>query len=108
AEKRTWLKIEYCGVQAPNDKPYIESWFSCYKKEEVYRNDYLNFWEAKVGFEAYIDWYNDRRPHGSLGNISSATFRAGIQSELKEVPTVLELPKKQNVSTFSALLMSRN
>ncbi|MBI5700967.1 hypothetical protein HZC34_03845 [Candidatus Saganbacteria bacterium] len=47
AEKRTWLKIEYCGVQAPNDKPYIESWFSCYKKEEVYRNDYLNFWEGR-------------------------------------------------------------
>lgn len=108
AEKRPWLVIEYCGVQAPNDKPYVESWFSCYKKEEVYRNDYRNFWEAKVGFEAYVDWYNDRRPHGSLGNISPITFRTGVQSYKKEVATVLELPKTENVSTFSALLLSRN
>ena len=108
AKKRPWLVIEYCGVQAPNDKPYVESWFSCYKKEEVYRNDYRNFWEAKVGFESYVTWYNDRRPHGSLGNISPATFRTGAQSRKKEVPTVLKLPKAENVSTFSALLLSRN
>lgn len=108
AKKRPWLVIEYCGVQAPNDKPYVESWFSCYKKEEVYRNDYRNFWEAKIGFEAYVDWYNDRRPHGSLGNISPVTFRTGVQTHQKEVVTVLALPKTQNVSTFSALLLSRN
>ena len=108
AKKRPWLVIEYCGVQAPNDKPYVESWFACYKREEVYRNDYLNFWEAKIGFDSYVDWYNYRRPHGSLDNISPVTFRAGFQSKKKEVSTVLELPIVQNVSTFSALLLSRN
>lgn len=120
-EKRKWLKIEFCGVQAPNDKPYIESWFACYKREEVYRNDYRNFWEAKTGFESYVGWYNYRRPHGSLGNISPVTFRTGVQSHEKEVAAVLELPKvavptgspreagrQENVSTFSALIMSRN
>ena len=108
AKKRPWLVIEYCGVQAPNDKPYVESWFSCYKKEEVYRNDYRNFWEAKIGFEAYVDWYNDRRPHGSLDNISPVTFRAGVQSCKKEAATALALLETENVSTFSALLLSRN
>lgn len=122
AKKRPWLKLEFCGVQAPNDKPYIESWFACYKREEVYRNDYQNFWEAKTGFEAYADWYNNRRPHGSLGNISPATFRMGKQLNLhgdsqveREVMTVSELPKIDKtcltavrVSTFSTLIMSRN
>lgn len=108
AEKRPWLKIEYCGVQAPNDKPYVESWFSCYKKEEVYQNDYLSFWEAKIGFDAYVDWYNYRRPHGSLGNISPVTFRAEGQFTEKEVVAILTLPKTQEVSTVSALFLSRN
>lgn len=107
-EKRKWLKIEFCGVQAPNDKPYIESWFACYKREEVYRNDYRNFWEARTGFEAYLDWYNNRRPHGSLGNISPISFRAGKQQIKREEVVVSELPETIEVSTFSALIMSRN
>ena len=106
--KRKWLKIEFCGVQAPNDKPYIESWFGCYKREEVYRNDYQSFWEASTGFESYIDWYNNRRPHGSLGNRSPIKFRAGNQEIGKVVMVTKELPKMEKVSTFSALIMSRN
>lgn len=100
-EKRKWLKIEFCGVQAPNDKPYIESWLACYKREEVYRNDYQSYWEAKTGFDSYTDWYNNRRPHGSLGNISPIKFRMGNQLIEKEVVV-------SKVSTFSALIMSRN
>jgi len=107
-EKRKWLKIEFCGVQAPNDKPYIESWFACYKREEVYRNDYQSFWEAKTGFESYVDWYNNRRPHGSLGNISPIKFRTGKQQIEKGVTMVSELPGMEEVSTLSALIMSRN
>ncbi len=108
AKQRPWLVIEYCGVQAPNDKPYVESWFACYKREEVYRNDYQSFWEAKTGFEAYADWYNNRRPHGSLGNISPIKFRMGSQQIEKEVMVVSKSPKIEEVSTFSALIMSRN
>lgn len=108
AKQRPWLAIEYCGVQAPNDKPYVESWFACYKREEVYRNDYRNFWEAKTGFESYVGWYNCRRPHGSLGNISPIKFRMGSQQIEKEVIMVSELPEIEKVSTFSALLLSRN
>ncbi len=100
-EKRKWLKIEFCGIKAPNDKPYVESWFACYKREEVYRNDYQNFWEAKKGFESYTDWYNKQRPHGSLGNISPIRFRLGNQLCEKEVTV-------SKVSTFSALIMSKN
>ena len=108
AEKRPWLVIEYCGVQAPNDKPYVESWFACYKREEVYRNDYQNFWEARTGFEAYVDWYNYRRPHGSLGNTSPATFRAsGFRGSSVQVE-VMERSETEEVSTYQGLFLSRN
>ena len=108
AKERPWLAIEYCGVQAPNDKPYVESWFACYKREEVYRNDYRNFWEAKTGFESYVDWYNCRRPHGSLGNMSPATFRTGEVREASVRVVAMERSETEKVSTFQGLFLSRN
>lgn len=107
-KKRKWLKIEFCGVQAPNDKPYVESWFACYKREEVYRNDYQRYWAAKTGFESYIDWYNNRRPHGSLGNISPIKFRMSNQKMDKEVMVAAVLSEMDEVSTLPALIVSRN
>jgi len=61
------IKPEICGLQTPNDKPYIESFYASYKTEEVYRNWYQTFEEAKGGWEDYIGWYNTRRFHQSLG-----------------------------------------
>lgn len=37
AVKLLGLDIRFCGIQTPNDKPYIESFISKYKTEEVYR-----------------------------------------------------------------------
>jgi putative transposase len=61
------IKPEICGLQTPNDKPYIESFYASYKTEEVYRNWYQTFEEAKQGWEDYIGWYNTQRLHQSLG-----------------------------------------
>ena len=65
--KTLGIKPEICGLQTPNDKPYIESFYASYKTEEVYRNWYQTFGEAKQGWEDYIGWYNTRRLHQSLG-----------------------------------------
>ena len=70
------IKLEYCGVQTPNDKPHIESFIGCYKREEVYRNYYDNFFDALEGFKKYMKWYNHLRPHGSLENQTPAAFRS--------------------------------
>jgi putative transposase len=69
------IKLEFCGVQTPNDKPYIESFIGCYKREEVYRNQYEDFFEAIDGWKRYLEWYHDRRPHGSLNNLPPAAFK---------------------------------
>jgi putative transposase len=69
------IELEFCGVQTPNDKPYVESFFSSYKCEEVYRNRYENFYEALDGWKGYIDWYNNLRPHGALNNLSPKEFK---------------------------------
>jgi putative transposase len=65
--KRLNVQLEYAGIQCPDDKPYIEAFFSKYKVEEVYRNEYRNSVEAKAGWELYRSWYETERVHQSLG-----------------------------------------
>mgnify|MGYP006266454069 CR=1 FL=1 len=59
--------LEYAGIKCPDDKPYIEAFFSKYKIEEVYRNEYRNLAEGKAGWELYRIWYENERLHQSLG-----------------------------------------
>ncbi len=44
------VRLEYAGIQCPEDKPYIESFFSSYKTEELYRNEYNSLAEARTGW----------------------------------------------------------
>jgi len=83
--KTLGIKPEVCGLQTPNDKPYIESFYASYKTEEVYRNWYQTFEEAKGGWEDYIGWYNTRRLHQSLGYKTPA--------QVAPKPVVVEEPK---------------
>jgi putative transposase len=64
--KRLNVRVEYAGIQCPDDKPYIEAFFSKYKVEEVYRHDYRNAVEAKAGWELYHAWHENERIHQSL------------------------------------------
>ncbi len=60
------VRLEYAGVQCPEDKPYIESFFGSYKTEELYRNEYNNLAEARTGWTKYRDWYRNDRLHQAL------------------------------------------
>lgn len=60
------VRLEYAGIQCPEDKPYIESFFSSYKTEELYRNEYNSLAEARTGWESYRTWYRNDRLHQSL------------------------------------------
>lgn len=72
--------LEFCGIQTPNDKPYVESFFSCYKQEEVYRNVYEDFFQACDGWGNYRKWYDELRPHGSLKDMTPKDFRESKSS----------------------------
>ncbi|MFC1964956.1 integrase core domain-containing protein [Chloroflexota bacterium] len=60
------IRLEYAGIQCPEDKPYIESFFGSYKTEELYRNGYNSLAEARSGWESYRAWYRNDRLHKSL------------------------------------------
>ena len=52
------------------------------KYEEVYLKAYEGVGEAKAGLSTYLDFYNDQRPHQSLGyQTPYQVFEAGNISE---------------------------
>lgn len=74
--------LEYAGIKCPEDKPYIESFNSSYKTEEIYRNEYRNFQEAKTSWETYREWYRNDRLHQSLNYMSPVQYARRAQNSI--------------------------
>ncbi len=68
------VRLEYAGIKCPEDKPYIESFNSSYKTEEIYRHEYRSFHEARTGWETYHAWYRTDRLHQSLDYLSPVQY----------------------------------
>ena len=49
------------------DNIYIERFWKTLKYEEVFLRSYETVPEARKNISAFIEWYNNRRPHQSLG-----------------------------------------
>ena len=77
AAKTLNVTLEYAGIQCPEDKPYIESFFGHYKTEEVYRTEYTMLAEGHVGWQLYRVWYEAERVHQSLGYRTPQAVRHG-------------------------------
>lgn len=84
------VTLEYAGIQCPEDKPHIESFFGHYKTEEVYRNAYVSLAEAQAGWQLYRVWYEAERVHQSLG------YRTPKQLAVTHAALGFVLSKAQN------------
>lgn len=68
------LTHEFIPPRTPNRNAYIESFFSIFEKTVIeirYFNTYHDVYESVVNF---IEFYNNRRLHGSIGNLSPVNF----------------------------------
>lgn len=54
----------------PQDNAFIESFYKTLKAEEVWLENYQNINEARESITGFIDYYNSKRMHSSLGYIS--------------------------------------
>ena len=61
---------EFTHVATPEENSYIEAFHSIIDREVIRRFDFEGFYEAKLTFAAYMDFYNNKRQHGSLGRKS--------------------------------------
>lgn len=72
---REWgIKISMTGKGRCLDNIYIERFWRSFKREEFYLNEYLSVKELRKAIEAYIDFYNRKRWHQSLGYKTPAAF----------------------------------
>jgi putative transposase len=60
--------------KTPNMNAYIESFHSQVQRECFNRHSFTFYDEAYYYIDHYIDFYNNTRPHGSLGNYSPKKY----------------------------------
>ena len=92
---RREFHVRFCeglGVRFPQaTRLFVERLWRSIKYEEVYLKAYQNGTEARAGIGAYLDFYNQERPHQALGyRTPGEVFQEGLQSRyLQEQGMVL-------------------
>jgi putative transposase len=82
-EETCWkwkLTHERIPVKSPNMNAYIESFHSILEDECYSRNEFTSFTEAYRVISEYIDYYNNRRRHGSIGYMAPAKYYKAIMN----------------------------
>lgn len=68
------IKVSMDGKGRCIDNVFVERLWRSLKYEEVYLNPYDSLIEARERIGGYFRFFNDRRPHSSLGNQTPAAF----------------------------------
>lgn len=63
-------KQEFTHVATPEENAYIEAFHSIEQTELIDRFTFSSFYDAKQHIEKYMYWYNCKRKHGAIGNIT--------------------------------------
>jgi putative transposase len=85
------IQISMDGKGRYTDNIFVERLWRSIKYEEVYLKAYQNGSEARAAIGAYLDFYNQERPHQALGyQTPREVFQEGQQSRcLQEQETLL-------------------
>jgi putative transposase len=65
--------------KSPNLNAYIESFHATLERDLLSKTSFETFEEAYQAIHEYIDFYNQRKMHGSLGKRSPANFMKWVQ-----------------------------
>jgi putative transposase len=76
------IKISMDGRGRVYDNIFVERLWRTVKYEEVYLKDYSNMHEAKISLGQYFDFYNNERPHQSLGNRTPEEVYYGLNEKV--------------------------
>ncbi len=64
------IKQLFARYQTPKDNAWVESWFRILKYDWLRYKDYVSFEELRTILGAFIEYYNDKRYHGSIGYVT--------------------------------------
>jgi len=75
------VKLEFSRPGKPTDNAFIESFNAQVRRECLTQHYFLSIIEARVELDRWRDEYNNRRPHGSLGQRTPAEYRSEVESK---------------------------
>ena len=70
------LRQEFITPYTPEQNGIIERFFRSLKEECVWQHQFPSFTDARRTITEWIRWYNDGRPHQTLGYLSPRQYRA--------------------------------
>lgn len=79
--KLSGVNISMSRVGNPYDNAYAESFIKTLKYEEVYQTEYENYKEAYEGIGKFIELYNGKRLHSSLGYMTPDEFEEQLMKQ---------------------------
>ena len=65
----------------PYDNAVMESFFASMKREEIYRTQYKSEQQFIKDVDAYVEFYNTRRPHSTLNYKTPDQFETAHERE---------------------------
>ena len=68
----------------PVDNAVMESLYNCVKAELVYGETFRTLAELELELFQFVHWYNNKRPHGGLGQLTPKEYKAQLEREAKE------------------------
>lgn len=71
---RLGINHERIPINTPNLNAYIESFHSILEDECYSRHEFETFQDVYREVTAYLDYYNNRRRHGSLGYVPPKAY----------------------------------
>ena len=86
------VRISMDGKGRATDNIFIERFWRSLKYEEVYLHDYDSPRQARVSLAAYMDFYNQARPHQALAYCTPAQVYFGRESSDQKTKRDFALP----------------
>lgn len=81
---------ELIPVRTPNKNAHVESFHSVLENDCLSRYEFMSYTEAYITVVEYIEYYNHRRLHGSIGYRPPAEFHAAnVSNTARTVPIKL-------------------
>ncbi len=86
------VRVSMDGKGRYRDNIFVERLWRSIKYEEVYLKAYQTVAEARVGINAYLEFYNRQRPHQALGYRTPAEVYQNGQEEKEAAAPEVGLP----------------
>jgi len=87
------VRLDFSRPGKPTDNAFIESFNAQVRRECLSQHYFSSLIDARVVLDAWRDEYNNRRPHGSLGQRTPAEYRAEVDEA--EAPEQLALSEPE-------------